>query len=338
MHSLRALHASFTTIVTTMDVLSQELIRPLFSRRALLGPLLALLALTVPAVADGKEPIRVVATIPDLADIARAVGGDRVAVTTICRGTENIHSVRIRPSHLIAVSKADVFLEMGLSLEHAWVPSLLETARNPRISPGTPGFVNVSAGWEAIQVPESLSRRDGVDIHPHGNPHFNLDPRGGEHMADHVLLALIDAAPDAEEAMRARHKEYVERITAQRARWEQIRGALQGKSVVMYHRDFDYFLSANGVRTAATIEPKPGLPPTPRHLASVIQTMRGEKVNVIVTANWSNNKSVGVVARESGARVVELPHMVGASKRATSWIAMMDELHEKLAAAFDVEL
>ncbi len=285
-----------------------------------------------------SDTLRVVTTVPELAEITRTIGGDRVKVTSICKGRENIHSVRTKPSHLVALSKADVFVQMGLALEHAWVPGLLEAARNRRIQPGAPGFVNASVGWDPIQVPADLSRRQGADVHPQGNPHFNLDPRGGAHMADHVLDALVRVDPASADAFRERHAAYVKRLDAAEVRWAKIREALDGNRVVTYHGDFDYFLAACGIESVATIEPKPGVPPTPRHLASVIDLMRKQKIGIVLTSGWSNSRRVAETARKAGAQLLELPHMVGATKKADTWIAMMDELHDALGAAFGVEV
>jgi len=279
------------------------------------------------------EPLRVVTTIPDLADIVREVGGDLVDVESIAKGRENIHSVRIKPSHVVAMNKADLFVQVGLSLEHAWVPALLQASRNKRIQPGMPGFLNISEGWEPIQVPESLSRRQGTDLHPQGNPHINLDPRGGRHMAQAVLDALGTLLPDAKPELEARHASYAKRLDEAEARWRALAARVAGEKVVAYHASFDYLMLELGVEIAGSIEPKPGVPPTPRDLARLITRMQSEGIGVVVTAFWSNNRSVAEVARKSGARVVELPDMVGGVEGAESWIAMMDLIHERLAQA-----
>ncbi|MAB79493.1 MAG: hypothetical protein CMJ89_09095 [Planctomycetes bacterium] len=297
------------------------------------------LAAFAPLVRDASvDRIMVVATIPDLADIAREVGGDKVEVKSIAKGRENLHSVRTRPSDLVALSRAEVFLEMGLSMEHAWVPRLLLAARNKRIELGKPGFVNVSEGWNPILMQGQQSRRDGADLHPRGNPHYNLDPAGGRHMADRILEALVAVDPSSEAYYEARHAAYVERLDAAEARWKNIEEKLAGNKVVTYHRDFTYLNQACGIEEVATLEPKPGVPPTARHIASVVKTMREQDVRVIITAAWSNSRQARKAAKDSGALLLELPAMVGGTKESTSWIAMMDHLHDSLAAAFGVRI
>jgi ABC-type Zn uptake system ZnuABC Zn-binding protein ZnuA len=279
------------------------------------------------------EKLRVVTTIPDLADVARRIGGERVEVSSIARGKENTHAVPVRPSHLVAMSKADLFVQIGLSLEASYVPGLLEGCRNRRIQPGAPGFVNCSEGWEPIDVPASLSRRGG-DVHPQGNPHMNLDPRGGRHIADCVLAGLVRVDPARRDEYGQRHGAYVAELDAAVARWAAMGAAWKGEKVVEYHQEFRYFARAYGIELVATIESKPGIPPTPNHLAEVIARMRSEGVKVIATATWSNEDTVERVADATGARVLELPNMCGGLPGTETWIGMMDVLHRRVAEAF----
>ncbi len=299
-------------------------------------PLSLLLLLAAPLGAR-QERLEVVATIPDLADLAREIGGDLVDVTTIAKGTMNVHAVPLKPSTLIAVNRADLFLQVGLSLEHTYVPGLLQKARNERIQPGAPGFVNCSEGWEPIDVPAELSRARAVDLHPLGNPHFNLDPRGGRHIADRVLEGLLRVAPASGDGFRARHAAWVERYERAFERWGALREELRGQRVVAYHSDFDYFLRFHGLVLVGTIEPKPGVQPTPRDLAALVQRMQAEDVDVVLTAAWSNSKNVRFVAEKTGARVVELPVLVGGAPGADSWLDMLDLVHERVATALGVE-
>lgn len=293
--------------------------------------LLALLLCT--ALASASDPLKVVATIPDLADIVREVGGERVEVSTITRGKENLHAVVARPSHLIALSRADVFVEVGLSLEIAFVPGLLENARNERIRPGAPGFVNVSEGWGALDVPQDVSRRAG-DIHPQGNPHLNLDPRAGAHMARRVLEGLTRVDPGSKAEYERRHTAYAERLASAEKRWTEAGAAWKGQRVVMYHQEFDYLAAFHGLETTGKIESKPGIPPTPTHVAELIRAMKEAKCSVILTAPWSNGNDVERIAEATGARVVELPNQCGAVAGSESWIGMMDEVHRRLGQAF----
>ena len=299
--------------------------------------LVALALCTVFAPAQAQNKVAVVATIPDLADLAREIGGDRVDVRSLAKGTENVHRVALRPSGLVAVGRAELFLQVGLSLEHAFVPGLLEAARNPRLQPGKPGFVTVSDGFEAIEVPADVSRSDAADVHPMGNPHMNLSPAAGRHMAERVLAGLVAVDPEGRETYTANHRRYLETLSRAEARWAKIGERLRGKRVVVYHREFSYFAAAYDIEVVGEVEPKPGVPPTPSHLAGLVKTIEELGVRAVLTAGWSNDRNVRFLSQRTEAVALEIPTMVGGTKRASSWIELMDELHERLVAVLDPE-
>lgn len=284
-----------------------------------------------------RAPIALVATIPDLGDLCRAIGGDEVSVKVLTKGTENQHSVAARPSMLVQLSRAQALAQIGLLLETSWIPGLLEVARNERIAPGAPGFINVSDGWQARSVPTEMDRSGG-DVHPQGNPHMNLDPQAGRHMAQRVLEGLVRLRPDSRAHFERRHAAWLERLGAAEARWAQIGQALNGRKLVTYHQEFEYFAARYGMRIVGTVELKPGIPPTAGHLASLVETMRAQQVDLIACAAWSNDRQVADLARRSGARVLVLPTYVGGQPDCDTWIGLMDLLHRRMAEHFGVPL
>jgi ABC-type Zn uptake system ZnuABC Zn-binding protein ZnuA len=296
--------------------------------------LASLVAWAAPSAAPRTEPLRVVATLPDLADIVKEIGGDRVDVTTIARGKENTHAVPVKPSHLVAMSKADLFVQIGLSLESSYVPGLLEGCRNKSIQAGQPGFLNVSEGWTPLDVPVSLSRKEG-DVHPQGNPHLNLDPSAGRHMAGKILEGLVRVDPSGKADYEARYDAYLKKLEPAEKRWAETAKAWSGKQVVVYHQEYNYLANAYGLAILGALEPKPGIAPTPDHIAEIIGKMKAANARVILTALWSNNSTVARVAEETGATVVELPNMCGGLPGTDTWIDMMNVVHERLAKAFD---
>jgi len=301
-------------------------------RSALVAFVLLPLALAARAFVPPAETLRVVTTLPDLADIAREIGGARVDVQSIYKGKENTHALTAKPSHLVAMSKADLFIQVGLSLETSFVPGLLEAARNSRIQPGAPGFVTVSAGWEPLDVPTSVSRKAG-DVHPQGNPHMNLDPRAGEFMADRILAGLVAVDPAGKAEYETRHADYVKRLQAAKARWDAMGAAWKGKRVVEYHQEYDYLVAYYGMELEGKIEPYPGIPPTPNHVAELIERMKHDHASAILTAVWSDNDTVARIAEQSGAKAVEVPNMCGGLPGTDTWIGMMDVLHQRVNAA-----
>jgi zinc/manganese transport system substrate-binding protein len=296
---------------------------------------LALLAVSLLSVANAahaapEDPLQVVTTIPDLADIVREIGGERVKVVSICKGRENLHAVSAKPSHMVALSRADVFVEVGLSLELGFVPGLLENCGNAKVKPGAKGFVNVSEGWTSLDVPADLSRQAG-DVHPQGNPHLNLDPRAGRWIADKVLAALVANDPGSKPGYETRHADYRKRLEAAEARWAKLAAPWKGAKFVEYHQEYEYFAAHYGMTVAGKIESKPGIPPTPNHLALLIASMQKEQVKLIVSAPWSSGGEVARVAKETGARIAVLPNQCGGLPGTDTWIGMMDVMHQRFA-------
>jgi zinc/manganese transport system substrate-binding protein len=300
----------------------------------------SLIVSSLPFLGAGGSPapdrLKVVTTLPELADLAERIGGERVEVQALCRGTENAHRVVTKPSHLAAMARADVFVQVGLSLEMSFVPALLLSCRNPDIQPGAPGFVDVSVGWEAIQVPVQISRAAG-DVHPQGNPHMNLDPRAPRHAAARVLAGLQRVDPASAADYQQRYDAYLAELAQAEQRWATAGKDWHGSSAVVYHLEYDYLLAHYGVEVLGSIELKPGIPPTPRHLADLVDKMRRERPAAILTAKWSNNNHVEELAKRTDTPVVELPNMAGASERTRTWIGMLDFVHESLARVFGRE-
>ncbi len=288
---------------------------------------------------SGSDKLQVVATLPDLANLATAIGGDRIDVKTLARPGQNLHAVRVKPSHLVALSKADLFLQVGLSLEHAWIPGLLRTARNRKVLPGTNGFVSAGEGYSMIEVPVRLDRSLSADVHPAGNPHINISLGGGPHMAERIRDGLIRVDPAGEEAYRAGFAQWMTRYDEARLRWDVVSAAVAEKKAdaCLYHQEFDYLLGEMGLSIAAFLEPRPGLAPTPSHLAKVIDIVKAKEIPVILTAPWSNNKNCRRVAELTGAAILQLPVMTGSENQSGDWIRMIDATVEKIAAAYGVD-
>jgi len=286
-----------------------------------------------------SDTLAVVATIPDLADLVARIGGKRVTVQSIATASQNLHAVRIRPSHLVALSRADAFVQVGLSLEHAWVPGLIEAARNSQIAPGGVGFIHAGEGFSAIEIPAVLDRSVSVDVHPDGNPHINLSFAGGAHCADRILAGLVRLGPEHEKELRANHAAWRQEYERALARWQAIAALVRERApeVCIVHQEFSYLLRDLGIRYVASLEPRPGLVPTPAHLAEVIALMREREVKVLLTAPWSNNKNVAKVAKTTGAEVVVLEVMSGGRTDTGTWIQLIDVSVDQLARAVGVD-
>jgi zinc/manganese transport system substrate-binding protein len=284
--------------------------------------LLALSAL-VPADVAGAKKLRVVATIPDLADITRQVGGDLVDVTSLATGVEDIHAVPMKPSFAVILNRADVVVLMGLEAEHAFLPALLEASRNPKIQRDQPGYVDCSVYVAPLEVPTRLDRSLG-DVHPMGNPHFNLDPGNGKNIIHAIADGLSRNAPEHAATFRKNGDAYIAKLDENLPRWLREAAPLKGKKFVTYHPDMIYFAERFGMIQFGTIEIRPGVDPTPAHVADLIERMRQAKVEIVIRELHYPAGLAETVAKATGARLVELPAMVGGVPEAKNYIALID--------------
>lgn len=269
--------------------------------------LLAVL-MSFPTLGHAADRLRVVATTPDLAAVARAVGGDDVDVTALARPTEDAHFVDAKPSFIRIVNQADVLIEGGASLEAGWLPPILDSARNPRISAGAPGRVVAAEGIPLLEVPTELDRSMG-DVHPQGNPHFMLDPVAAKTVAATIAGAFCAVDSSHCEHYRSGLTKFQESVDSKLAAWQAALLPMRGTKVVTYHKDFDYFFGRFGFEVIGTLEPKPGIPPSPTHLTELVPQMRAAHVPLIVIEPFRERRNPDFVAENTGARVLALPAM-----------------------------
>ena len=291
---------------------------------------LVLIAALAPA---APAKLNVVATTPDLASIAREIGGDKIVLTTLAKPTEDPHFVDARPSFIVKLNHADVMIEGGAELEIGWLPALLDQARNEKIVPGAPGHVNCAKGVQLLDVPVTLDRSRG-DIHAAGNPHFAISPSNGKIIAQNIAYALAENDPPNAETYRANLKTFTAALDAKLVEWRKTLAPFKGRSLVAYHDSWPYFAREFGLKIELFLEPKPGIPPTPAHLAEVILKMKEESARVIIVDPYLNRRTADTVARETGATVVPVTQFPGGLKGTEGgYIQLVDQLVNSLAAA-----
>ena len=276
--------------------------------------------------------ISVVATTPDLAALAKAIGGDAVDVKALAKPTEDPHFVDAKPSHIVTLNRADVLIEGGAELELGWLPPLLESARNDKLAAGAPGRIVASQGIRMVEVPATFDRSRG-DVHSLGNPHFLIDPLNAKIVAAQIADHLSKVAPQSADLFKANRDKFNATLDAKLAEWQKQLAPFRGAKIVTYHRDFVYFAQRFGLQILETLEPKPGIAPSPAHLAKVITSMQSEKGHVILVQPYQNRKTAETVARQTGAAVLEMPQQPGAIKNVSTYFEMMDYLVNTLANA-----
>ncbi|MEO7239149.1 MAG: metal ABC transporter substrate-binding protein [Gemmatimonadales bacterium] len=281
---------------------------------------------------SSSKKLTVVATTPDLASLAKVIGGDAVEVKALAKPTEDPHYVDAKPSHIVTLNRADVLIEGGAELELGWLPPLLESARNDKIAAGAPGRIVASQGIRMLEVPTTFDRSKG-DVHPFGNPHFLLDPLNVKlivaQMAEH--FALVD--PKAADLFKTNLRTFDAALDLKLAAWQKQLAPYRGAKIVTYHQDFVYLAKRFNLDVVATLEPKPGISPSPAHLAKVIATMKAANARVILVQPYQNRRTAETVARQTGAVVLDIGQQPGALKNTDTYFALMDYMVGTLATA-----
>jgi zinc/manganese transport system substrate-binding protein len=300
----------------------------ILARTARAAPVVALsliLAVTGPGRALAADRVTVITTTQDLASIAAEIGGDRVTVESLAKGYQDPHFVDAKPSYLVKLRKADLFVEVGRDLEVGWVPGLLQNARNSRILPGGPGFVDASAGISVLEQGARVGREQG-DVHPLGNPHYWLDPSNGAVIARNIRDGLTRVSPSDLAHFQSRCEAFEKRLEERVDRWktEAKTIGLTGSKIVTYHRSWSYFAKAFGCEVIGSVEPRPGVPPPPKHIQSLTGLMKAEQVPLLIVEPYFDPKLPGRIAQQSGAALVVLPPSVGAAKEATDYLKLFD--------------
>jgi len=233
----------------------------------------------------------------------------------------------------VKLNRADVLIEGGAELEIGWLPALLDQSRNSKLAPGAPGHVACAQGVQMLEVPSTLDRSKG-DIHAAGNPHYVVDPVNAKKVAENIANAFCALDPKSADAYRANLKKFTDAIDAKMVEWQKALAPFKGQQIVAYHNSWIYFANRFGLRIELFLEPKPGVPPTPTHLAEVITRMRAEKVRVIIVDPYLNRRTAETVAAKTDATVVDVTQFPGGIKGTEGgYIQLMDYLVNAIAHA-----
>jgi ABC-type Zn uptake system ZnuABC Zn-binding protein ZnuA len=266
--------------------------------------------------------LRVITTVPDIASIVRSIGGNLVTVESIARGYQDPHYVEAKPSYVVKVSRADILFYIGMQLEIGWLPLLLQGSRNPDLV-----TVALENGIQVLQEPEGeVSRRFG-DIHPDGNPHYWLDPNNGLVMARQVAATLSDhLAPGDRTTVAANLSAFEAELRDRISEWELKLTPWRGLRLVAYHQQFEYLAAWAGWETVNYIEEKPGVPPSPRHVAGLERMMKEEGITTLIASSFIDPRIPQRVAGRTGATLVVLPASVEGEETITDYFALFDHL------------
>jgi zinc/manganese transport system substrate-binding protein len=297
--------------------------------------LLFALSLTLTNALTAVAALNVVTTTEDLAAIAREVGGEKVSVIALSRGYQDPHFVDAKPSFLMKLSRADLFIEVGKELEVGWVPPLVTNSRNEKIQPAAPGNLDASRDVAVLELPTGQVSRAEGDVHPYGNPHYWLDPENGLKIAEEIRERLAQLSPDDAATFQERTDAFSKRLKESILAWNKRAEAigLKGLPVVTYHRSWTYFAKAFGFKVVDFVEPRPGIPPSPAHMHELEHLMRAEKVRLLIVEPFYDIKLPEKIALESGARLVVLGPSVGWQKGVDSYFDLFEKNLDILSEA-----
>ena len=292
--------------------------------------LLVFLILWLPVYAHAA--LNVFACEPEWAALAKEIGGDDVRVYAATTAMQDPHRIEARPSLIAQMRRANLVVCTGADLEVGWLPVLLQNANNAAVQPGRPGYFEAARFVPLLEKPARLDRADG-DVHAAGNPHIHLDPRNILRVSEALAKRLAEIDPANAAHYAARQKDFASRMRAAIARWEAEAAGLRGVPVVVHHKNWSYLVNWLGLRMVADLEPRPGVDPSPAHLAQLLDRLKTQPARMVLRAAYQSPKASEWIARRSGMKAVELPYTVGGSPRARDLFSLFDDTLTRLNEA-----
>jgi zinc/manganese transport system substrate-binding protein len=275
--------------------------------------------------APARARLNVVTTTQDPAALTRAVGGDRVEVKALCKGYQDPHFLDAKPTFMVALNRADLFVVIGLELEIGYAPPLIAGSHNEKIALGQPGYLDLSQFIQPLDVVPVADRGQG-DIHPNGNPHYWLDPENGRLMARGIAAKLEELDPEGKAIYAANLAAFEQQLTAKEGEWEALMKPLAGQPVITFHKSWSYFAKRYHLEEVGTVEPKPGIPPTAQHTLEVIRMVEQRHVRVMLIENFYDRRMPDLIASKTSARVVRVANSVGGEESVKTYFDLFDQI------------
>ena len=292
----------------------------------------ALFLVHLPQLAEAAERLKVVATLSTFADLAQTIGGEHVAASSIASPKFNPHFIEPKPSDVLKVKRAELFAHAGLDLE-AWRGPLLDAAGNRDAMPGGSREVDLSKGIALLEVPDRpLSRAEG-DIHLFGNPHYWLSPENAKVMARTLCDKLCALDPSHTSEFHRNLEGFVARLDGKMGEWRRQLAPYRGRELIGYHNEWPYLIQFAGLAMTQFLEPKPGIPPTPKQVEFIEQYIKAHGVRGIVQASYFPADAARAVAKRTGVQVITICQSVRELPACGDYLATLDYNVSQLAEA-----
>lgn len=282
--------------------------------------------------AQAASPMRVVTTLSTFADLVKTIGGDNVKVSSIASPRFNPHFIEPKPSDILRLKRADLFVHAGLDLE-LWRFPLVDAAGNVEARPGGSRELDLSRGVRLLDVPDRQPTRAQGDMHIYGNPHYWLDPENVKVMAKSIAEKLSEIDPDHAPAYEEHLAAFLQQLDQRITQWQQDTDSIQRREVVAYHNQWPYLVRFTGVQIKRFLEPKPGIPPTPKQLAVLQKYMKDKQIGVIVQSSYFSTRASKSLAKRTGAQVVLLCQNVGEVPACSDYLALLEHNVHQLTKA-----
>lgn len=278
--------------------------------------------------------IKVVTTTTDLKYLVTSVAGDSVEVSSIVKGTQDPHQIEAKPSFMVQMRNADLVISQGLELESAWLEPLIRGARNPKLNSGGKGLLQLGENLDPIEIPKAqVTRLDG-DIHPGGNPHFQLDPLRMGKAAGIIAARLSELDPAHQTEYKTNATAFEKNLSNKTKEWKSRLEKSGVKEIVTYHKTFSYFLDRFGITNSLQLEPKPGIPPTASHIMEVIKQMKLKNLKVVFIENFFSDEVAEKLKQEiPGVHVNRVPVSIAGDPSVKSTEDLIELLVKNIEAA-----
>ncbi|MCU7958703.1 MAG: zinc ABC transporter substrate-binding protein [gamma proteobacterium symbiont of Bathyaustriella thionipta] len=292
---------------------------------------LLLILLYLGGLSSAQAALNIFSGEPEWAALAKELSLPDSNIYSATQGLQDPHHIQARPALIARLRSADLLIYSGAELEVGWLPLLLRRAHNAKVQAGKPGNLDASQTVRLREIPKNLDRAEG-DIHASGNPHIQTDPRNILRVANEISHRLKRIDPEHSDAYSARLQDFTKRWKAAMQRWKQQGRSLRGEKVVVYHDQWVYLLHWLKMEQVATLEPKPGIPPTPGHLSELKAQMLASPARMILRAPFMDEKPGQWLSAQTGIPTITLPYTIGGDPQANDLFQLFDLTLQRLTA------
>ncbi len=287
------------------------------------------------SLSNAKDKLYIVTTTQDLSYFAKVITKDKAEVISLSYGRQDPHRVELRPSMVVHLAKADLVIKIGMDLD-MWVDSLIFSSKNSKIAYGQKGYLDVSTKIRKLEVPQGKVDASMGDIHMYGNPHYWLSPYNAKIIVEDITQRLCELKPELKEFFEKNKEEFLSLLDKKISEWQHKLNNVDNKKIVTYHKTFVYFLADFGFEEFATIEPKPGVPPTAKYLSELIEKINQGKPLCILHENFYPTKNTKFVSEKTKIPYYVVATSVGGDKNVNDYITLIDQIVSKITGKKNV--